>query len=142
MFYCDDCAKSKKYPVLAAEDMKSMGPCEICKKVRPCNDITHDMLELGPVLLYHFKRNVFLNPNKKSFLASKGKFLIVGFDMKRLFGDDTTVFVPVDYHQEFSNKKEAVNKVISLRKKQKPDDSKSQQQYFLFNDKGFLEKIT
>jgi len=135
MFYCDECAKKKNYPILAAEDMKSIGPCEICDKVLPCNDIHHDMLDLGPVLLYHFKRNTFLNPNRKSFRASKGKFLIVGFDMKKLFGDDT-VFVPVNYQQEFSKKTEAINKITFLRKKQ--DNSKSQQQYFLFNDRGFL----
>jgi hypothetical protein len=140
MFYCDDCAKNKKYPIWAKDDMKSYGPCEICRNVRPCNDLHHELLELGPVLLYHFKRDVFLKPDKKSFQAQKGKFIIIGFDMKKLFEDDNTVFVPVNLHQEFSEKTKAVNKVISLRKKQK-QDSKSQQNYFLFNDKGFLEKI-
>ena len=32
MFYCDECAREKKYPIMAEEDMKSLGPCEICKK--------------------------------------------------------------------------------------------------------------
>jgi hypothetical protein len=140
MFYCDDCAKEKKYPICESKDMRSYGPCELCRNVRSCNNIHHEMLELGPVLLYHFKSNVFLKPDKKSFTAPKGKFLIVGFDMKRLFGDDNDVFVPVNYHQEFSEKTKAMNMVKSLREKQKKV-SKSQQNYFLFNDKGFPEKI-
>lgn len=139
MFYCDDCAKKKNFPIYAEEDIKSIGPCEICDKVRPCNDFKHNELELGPIILYHFKRDMFLNPDKKSFQAPKGKFLIIGFDMKKLFGDENIVFVPVNYKQEYNEKTKAIKEVISLRKKQ--EDNKSKQQYFLFNDKGYLEKI-
>ena len=35
MFYCDNCAKKKKWP--KTED-KSYGQCEICHKIIWCND--------------------------------------------------------------------------------------------------------
>ena len=36
MFYCDDCAKKKKYPI---SWFKSYGNCEICGKTRECNEV-------------------------------------------------------------------------------------------------------
>ena len=119
--------------------MKSIGPCEICEKVRPCNDIHHDMVDLGPVQLYHFKQKVFLKPNKKSFEAPAGKFRIVGFDMKKLFGGDKEIYIPVNYLEDFTKKKDAVIQILSLREKIKSD---SEQQYFLYNDKGYMKKIS
>ena len=36
MFYCNDCAKEKNYPI---SGFKSHGRCEICKEIRQCNDV-------------------------------------------------------------------------------------------------------
>ena len=36
MFYCNDCAEEKKYPL---SGFKSHGRCEICKQIRQCNDV-------------------------------------------------------------------------------------------------------
>ena len=134
MLYCDDCAKDKKYPICETKYLRSYGPCELCRNVRSCNNIRTNMLDLGLVRIFHFKSEFFLKPDKKSFKASEGKFLIVGFDMKKLFGTDKDVFVPVHYYEEFSDRTKAVSKVKSLRKKSDP-------YYFLYNDKGFPEII-
>lgn len=36
MFYCDECAKKNEWPTGL---MQSRGPCEVCEKVRACNDV-------------------------------------------------------------------------------------------------------
>jgi len=36
MFYCDDCAKKYGYPIRLRKDY---GPCELCRKTGPCNDV-------------------------------------------------------------------------------------------------------
>jgi hypothetical protein len=36
MFYCDPCAKKKKWPESVA---KSKGPCEVCGRDAYCNDV-------------------------------------------------------------------------------------------------------
>lgn len=138
MLYCDDCGKEKKYPICETDHLRSYGPCELCRNARLCNNIRTNMLDLGPVRIYHLKTDVFLKPDKKSFQASKGKLLIVGFDIQKLFGTDKDLFIPVNYHQEFTDRTTAVSKLKSLRKKQKSD---SQQYYFLFNEKGYPELL-
>ena len=44
MFYCDDCAKKKKYPI---GHFKSYGPCEMCGKTRNCNDILSNLMSIN-----------------------------------------------------------------------------------------------
>lgn len=36
MFYCEKCRKRNDWP---EGFRKSLGPCELCKKVAPCNDV-------------------------------------------------------------------------------------------------------
>jgi len=36
MFYCDDCANKRKYPI---SGFKSYGHCEICSKIANCNTV-------------------------------------------------------------------------------------------------------
>lgn len=36
MFYCDECAEEKGYRI---SFIRSVGPCEICKKKAICNDV-------------------------------------------------------------------------------------------------------
>lgn len=140
MFYCDECAKANKYPIVANENEKSVGPCEVCEKVLPCNDVHHDMLDLGPVTLYHFQKSEFLKPDKKSFQAPKSHYRIVGFDLKRVFGDDAIVIVPVNYLNDIKEKADASKQIASLRGKVQNTEG-SEQVYYLFNEKGYLEKI-
>jgi hypothetical protein len=35
MLYCDECANKRDWPITG---FKSHGQCEICNKVKPCND--------------------------------------------------------------------------------------------------------
>ena len=41
MFYCNNCAKKKNYPI---SGFKSHGTCEICKEIRQCNDVPSENL--------------------------------------------------------------------------------------------------
>lgn len=43
MFYCNKCASKRQWPSTL---FKSEGPCEICEKVRLCNDLPSSMLPL------------------------------------------------------------------------------------------------
>ena len=43
MFYCDECAKKRDWPKTL---FKSKGKCEICDKVRVCNDMPSSKLPL------------------------------------------------------------------------------------------------
>ena len=43
MFFCDRCAKRRDWPT---SFMKSEGPCEVCGKIRICNDIPSRHLPL------------------------------------------------------------------------------------------------
>lgn len=36
MFYCEECARKHDWP---ESIMKSLGPCEMCERVRPCNNV-------------------------------------------------------------------------------------------------------
>ena len=47
MFYCDPCRKKKGWPESFS---KSVGPCEVCKRSRECNDVHHSMLGSTPEL--------------------------------------------------------------------------------------------
>jgi len=45
MFYCNDCAKEKKWP---ESWFKSFGRCEICKEDKLCNDVpSKDLPEIN-----------------------------------------------------------------------------------------------
>ncbi len=41
MFYCDPCRKENKWPGIMTG---SVGPCEVCGKVRPCYDVPTSVL--------------------------------------------------------------------------------------------------
>ena len=41
MFYCNDCAEKRSYPI---SGFKSHGKCEICKEIRQCNDVKSEIL--------------------------------------------------------------------------------------------------
>ena len=138
MFYCDECAKEKKYPIFASEKMKSIGPCEICNKVRPCNDIRQEMIDLGLVELFNIKKDAFLNPEKPSFYAPADMYRIIGFNLKQGREMDNKVIVAVNYKEDFTDINEAREKVKELRSGL---DSDADQKYFLFNSKGYMERI-
>lgn len=36
MFYCDECAKNRSWPITL---YRSVGPCEICGKTDDCNEM-------------------------------------------------------------------------------------------------------
>jgi hypothetical protein len=36
MFYCDECATERKYPLTI---FKSLGKCELCGICKPCNEV-------------------------------------------------------------------------------------------------------
>lgn len=38
MFYCDPCAKKRAWP-RTNSIAKSVGTCEMCKELAPCNDV-------------------------------------------------------------------------------------------------------
>ena len=44
MFYCDECATEKGWPITLT---KSLGPCEICRYTRICNDTPYRHLIKG-----------------------------------------------------------------------------------------------
>jgi len=138
MLYCDKCAEKNKYPIWVDEEMKSYGPCEICNKTAPCNDIHHDMLELGPVKIYIFKKNVILNLKKQSFYAPKGKYRIVGFNLEHIRETKNRDIVPVNHTEDFKDKQKAIEHIKQLRKDHENDDN---QQYFPYNDEGYIQKI-
>jgi len=54
MFYCDACAKDKKYPITADNKLRSFGNCELCGKTVSCNDFKGDVLDLGNVSISVF----------------------------------------------------------------------------------------
>jgi len=138
MFYCDDCAKKKKYPIIASEKMKSFGPCEICGKERPCNDIRQKMLDLGFVELFYIKKDAFLNPEKKSFYAPAEMYRIIGFNLKKSRELDTEVIVAVNYKKDFTDIDDAKDMINELRSGSEND---ADQQYFLFNSDGYMQRI-
>ena len=43
MFYCDDCAKKRNYPI---SHFKSRGNCEVCGKTCKCNDVPSENLPI------------------------------------------------------------------------------------------------
>ncbi len=45
MFFCDPCGKERKWP---DSIFQSYGPCEVCGKVGPCNDVPSKYLPLPP----------------------------------------------------------------------------------------------
>lgn len=45
MFYCDECAKAKGWPITM---FKSRGGCEICRKAAVCNETKSSELPLPP----------------------------------------------------------------------------------------------
>lgn len=49
MFYCDDCANKNKWAGYYGMP-QSLGPCEECKRVRPCYDAP---VKKAPTLLPH-----------------------------------------------------------------------------------------
>ena len=46
MFYCDDCAEKKKWPLSI---LNSLGLCEICEENKICNDLPSKMLPLPDI---------------------------------------------------------------------------------------------
>jgi hypothetical protein len=54
MFYCDVCAKKRKWPIGLA---RSNGPCEVCGKASECSDVPSSSLPPEPV-----KRQVEVPP--------------------------------------------------------------------------------
>lgn len=44
MFYCDPCAEERHWPK-APIWTRSKGPCELCRKVKLCNDVHHKLLK-------------------------------------------------------------------------------------------------
>lgn len=46
MFYCNPCADERRWPKAFAEFAMSYGKCEICGKVRPCNDVPSSALSV------------------------------------------------------------------------------------------------
>ncbi len=138
MFYCDQCAKEHQYPSWADDKLKSRGPCEICKNTRPCNDVQDEMLDLGAVELYLIKKNVFLNPKKPSFYAPEYLYRVIGFDLRQGRELRDNVVVAVNYKEDYDDISDARGMVKELRSKVDPD---SDQQYFLFNSDGYMERI-
>lgn len=138
MFYCDHCAEQNHYPVWNRDDMKSVGPCEICKQIVPCNDVHHDMLSLGSVELHIIEKTSFFNPEKPIFYAPVDMFRIIGFDLKQVRENEDYVLVPVSYKEDFKDIVEARKQVKELRGKVRADSS---QKYFLFNSEGYMERI-
>lgn len=45
MFYCDDCAGKRKWPVFP-RGMQSYGKCEICGETAGCNDVQSGRLPI------------------------------------------------------------------------------------------------
>lgn len=45
MFFCDSCGNKNKWP---ASMSKSLGPCEVCGKVKRCSDVPSKYLPLPP----------------------------------------------------------------------------------------------
>ena len=58
MFYCNDCAKEKNYPI---SGFKSHGKCEICKEVHQCNDVPSKDLPISEKDKCPHKKTVALN---------------------------------------------------------------------------------
>lgn len=138
MFYCDQCAEQHKYPLWMDESVKSMGPCELCELQRPCNDVHHSLLDLGPVHLYKMDANVFLNPHEPEFHAPKQQYRIIGFNLQKIQKQEGYVIIPVNHTEDHADIKKAREHVLNLRGKTKQD---SKQHYFIFNDQGFMEKV-
>lgn len=138
MFYCDHCAEQNSYPIWMDESMKSYGACEICNKTAPCNDIHHDMLELGRVKIYIFEKNVFLNPGEKSFHAPKEMYRVIGFNLEQIRQTKDKDMVPVNHTEDFKEKEKAIEHIKQLRSDHRKDEN---QQYFLFNDEGYMQKL-
>ena len=97
-----------------------------------CNNLFEEALSLGPVTIFVIDRESFLRPTQQSFHAPKGKLRVVGFSMADVFGDTTTVFVPVNYMQDYASLTVASRTIRQLRNKTKDKD----QLYFLHNEFG------
>jgi hypothetical protein len=138
MFYCDHCAEKNKYPIWADERMKNYGSCEICNKTTICSDIQQDIIELGLVKIYFFEKSVFLNPEEQSFYAPKGKCRVVGFNLEQIRQTKNMDIVPVNHTEDFKDKEKAIEHIKQLRKDHMGDEN---QQYFLFNENGYMQEI-
>jgi len=138
MFYCDRCAEENKYPIWVDERMKSYGSCEICNKTMLCSDMHRDMFELGAVKIYNFEKNIFLNPEEQSFYAPKGMYRIIGFNLEQIRQTKDMDMVPTNHTEDLKEKEKAIEHIKKLRKEHKEDKN---QQYFLFNEKGYMERI-
>lgn len=132
MFYCDDCAREKRYPVAGDDRLRSHGNCEACGKMHFCTNLFPEALSLGPVTIFIVDRKSFMRPTQMSFFAPKGKLRVVGFQTSTVFGDTTTVFVPVNYLQDFSSRTVASRTIRKLQRQTKAAD----QIYFLHDENG------
>lgn len=138
MMYCNRCAKKEGWPIMMLDSLKSFGPCECCGQQRLCNDIKSDMLELGGVELFPVKQELFLKSGVKNSLmkATRGKYRVLGFNLKKSFGNGLVVAVSV-LDEQYDSWKCAGKRVLQLRKQTKKKDLV----YFLYDSKGLLTKI-
>jgi len=137
MFYCDACAKEKRYPVAADDRLRSFGKCELCGETTSCNNFKGDLLELGDVTVYVSSSEKVLNTTDSCFKAEKGSYRVIGFDTDHIWGDETTSFVPVFFTEDFPEKKKAIEELLLKREANK----KESVLYFVFDDTGNMAKI-
>jgi hypothetical protein len=95
MFYCDACATKKQYPITGDDRLKSFGTCEVCGKTASCYNFTGDILSFGHVTIYMTPAQKVLNTTDSCFKGKKDNYRVIGFDTDRIWGDETTSFVPV-----------------------------------------------
>jgi hypothetical protein len=64
MFYCDTCAKKKKWPIGL---VRSQGPCEVCGKTDNCSDVQSSQLPPASVSVNREPPPYFENPDFERF---------------------------------------------------------------------------
>jgi len=88
--------------------------------------------------LFYIKNDTFLNPKKQSFYAPPDIYQIISFNLTQSRELNNNVIVALNYKEDFNHIDETVDMIKELRN---GSESNADQEYFLFNFEGYMERI-